>query len=1591
MSFPPAAPPYPPPGQYASQQQQGGLEQPTDGEDWSSVFTLPGAPPPPSSATPSGAEPLPPSQQFQATGQHIPQQPSALRQSYLPPASPSVGPSASASASTSTSAPASASRAATTPPPAAPHQVEGLEVSSALPTSRPNPNPSPRSTPRRVGPGGVPFAPPYTPKDPLCAFCAGTAKRNKHNRAEEMVSCYECGSSGHPTCLEWDDWGMVKRVKGYAWLCQECKRCEVCDEKGDDDDILFCDSCDRGWHRQCLDPPLATIPRGKWTCPTCVAQTAANNAPGVLEDGKRRERKQARPLGLSTPGGGTPAGRRAGGRERRAPSFFGAEEEGPQSLAMGRKKGKARAVPDSDGDDPAAGAPFGQAHTWDGVLPSPSYGGASGEDWAQHPRVKLPSAAGGGGPSTPGGGGLFPLPGSAHDLSALPFPSASTSTSTPGPAPKPKKSRPRPRPSRAGDDDSHAPGDKPWLAPRSPPPDSSDDERPAGDEGPEDPYGGLLSAQQAEQAGRVPDERDKARWDAAKAAWEGKENAVRAERIKREKAQEKAKEDEEKKGAAIRKTVSQDAGGRERSATPGAAASGDAAGAALLLGVSGAPSAVPAASEDRSLRAPRPAATAALPLTATTANSASASAATAAGILPITHLLLRAPTGLEPTPLRVETWYQAPFPEELAKSADGGLWVCEGCLKYSRGGFEAGRHKLKCKTRHPPGDEIYRDGMISVFEVDGRKNKIYCQNLCLLAKQFLNSKTLYYDVEPFLFYVMTEASPAGSQFVGYFSKEKRSPTNNVSCIMTLPVRQRRGWGNLLIDFSYLLSLKEGRVGTPERPLSDLGLLSYRNYWTLTLFQYFAKLRDDHGDEGIQELKFEDISKATSMTRDDIYFILHERNFITDLSKDARPIPSALAALPPVNVPATVPEPLEPAKAGESVMQVEPAAVSEGAGAPPTPVSMPSGAADSGAQDSPASAPSPGTVAANEDGAASPAPPPGDAPVDQTPDSAAPSPAPAPTPNAAAGPASFPTPLPAGPPPKSTASTPKAGGATSSRHPFRGNQWTARKRVPKDRRPGASASSAPRTPAGAASATASPAATAPKKLVVPTSYRIQPDMAVVDAYLAKHYESKKDWIRLRPDRLKWTPFLVTRGFGLQAEVGSTALDGTARTKGEGGLGAKGGEGDDGEDDAMDETQPTSELADGEEDDAELEQGGADATSDVDDAHGGSDSDDSAEFSEDGRRRHKKHRSNGGRKSFRRSARPSTSSRPQRSSTRQRSVSATGGDAAEGEEGTGRRRPSRQASTLAQQALHHQFEDMDASSSSSSSSSDEEMRARKRARRGGSRGAANAAKPSPATGTQPLASAAPPLQQQRFAQQPGLQQNGQTPAARPASSTGINPSFAPRPSSTNGFHPTQHRPQTVPNVYAQQGQQLSSLFGQQQQPFGGAGGAVNLPYQYSYPSNAYAAQGYGQQAQPAYPALGQYAPNAAGGANGVAPSPYSTAGGANGAMPSPYAAQQYGQAAGVYQLPPQGSIYQPGQTRGYSNFPPPQHYDPSSVYRQAAPPPQQAPQTYQFHHSHPPPQSASPALNNSQALPPGLPAGAVQPSHQHIYQNQPQQPH
>ncbi|KAL1363811.1 hypothetical protein AAHE18_03G173400 [Arachis hypogaea] len=209
----------------------------------------------------------------------------------------------------------------------------------------------------------------------------------------------------------------------------------------------------------------------------------------------------------------------------------------------------------------------------------------------------------------------------------------------------------------------------------------------------------------------------------------------------------------------------------------------------------------------------------------------------------------------------IETWYFSPFPPEYNDCLK--LYFCEFCLNFMKRKEQLQRHMRKCDLKHPPGDEIYRSGTLSMFEVDGKKNKVYGQNLCYLAKLFLDHKTLYYDVDLFLFYVLCECDDRGCHMVGYFSKEKHSEESyNLACILTLPPYQRK---------AYELSKKEGKVGTPERPLSDLGLLSYRGYWTRVLLDILKKHK---GNISIKEL-----SDMTAIKAEDILTTLQSLELI----------------------------------------------------------------------------------------------------------------------------------------------------------------------------------------------------------------------------------------------------------------------------------------------------------------------------------------------------------------------------------------------------------------------------------------------------------------------------------------------------------------------------------------------------------------------------------------------------------------------------------------------------------------------------------------------------------------------------------------
>ena len=185
----------------------------------------------------------------------------------------------------------------------------------------------------------------------------------------------------------------------------------------------------------------------------------------------------------------------------------------------------------------------------------------------------------------------------------------------------------------------------------------------------------------------------------------------------------------------------------------------------------------------------------------------------------------------------LDTWYYSPYPSEYAKVAH--LFVCSICLKYMRKEKTLRNHtaESRCKISGVP---IYRDqhkGVeICVNKIDGAQNKLYCQNLSLFSKFFIDHKVLYFDIKDYEFYVLLGDR---CMLMGYFSRLKSCHTiNNLSCIVVFPQFQQRGYGTFLIALSYELSRREARICTPETPLSDMGRILYLSYWRQQILAIF---------------------------------------------------------------------------------------------------------------------------------------------------------------------------------------------------------------------------------------------------------------------------------------------------------------------------------------------------------------------------------------------------------------------------------------------------------------------------------------------------------------------------------------------------------------------------------------------------------------------------------------------------------------------------------------------------------------------------------------------------------------------------------
>ncbi|XP_036156616.1 histone acetyltransferase KAT6A isoform X4 [Myotis myotis] len=525
---------------------------------------------------------------------------------------------------------------------------------------------------------------------PICSFCLGTKEQNREKKPEELISCADCGNSGHPSCLKFSP-ELTVRVKALRWQCIECKTCSSCRDQGKNaDNMLFCDSCDRGFHMECCDPPLTRMPKGMWICQICRPRKKGRKL--LQKKAAQIKRRYANPIG----------------RPKNRLKKQNTVSKGPFSkVRTGPGRGRKRKITLSS--QSASSSEEGYLERIDGL------------DFCRDSSVSL-----------------------KFNKKTKGLIDGLTKFFTPSP----------------------------------------DGRKPRGEV--------VDYSEQYRIRKKGNRKSSSSDWPADNQdGWEGKQESEErlfgSQEIMTEKDMELFRDIQEQ---ALQK-----------------------------VGVTGPPD-------------PQ----------------------------------VRCPSVIEFGKYEIHTWYSSPYPQEYSRLPK--LYLCEFCLKYMKSRTILQQHMKKCGWFHPPANEIYRKNNISVFEVDGNVSTIYCQNLCLLAKLFLDHKTLYYDVEPFLFYVLTQNDVKGCHLVGYFSKEKHCQQKyNVSCIMILPQYQRKGYGRFLIDFSYLLSKREGQAGSPEKPLSDLGRLSYMAYWKSVILECLYHQND-------KQISIKKLSKLTGICPQDITSTLH---------------------------------------------------------------------------------------------------------------------------------------------------------------------------------------------------------------------------------------------------------------------------------------------------------------------------------------------------------------------------------------------------------------------------------------------------------------------------------------------------------------------------------------------------------------------------------------------------------------------------------------------------------------------------------------------------------------------------------------------
>ena len=272
--------------------------------------------------------------------------------------------------------------------------------------------------------------------------------------------------------------------------------------------------------------------------------------------------------------------------------------------------------------------------------------------------------------------------------------------------------------------------------------------------------------------------------------------------------------------------------------------------------------------------------------------------------------------------------YSAPSPStaSVTSATCPQLHVCPYCFRYTpyvTAYVSHLRHHKHIRNENPdtppvPGSstKIYEHDGYAVWEVKGEIEKLYCQNLSLFGKLFLEQKSVFFDTGGFDYYVLIYTPPErpsrplkkgvhkrgtsysaedlglNTQVLGFFSKESPSwDSNNLACILVFPPFQHRQLGKLLMSVSYKLSAwewEEGIIGGPEKPLSEMGRRSYLRFWAERVARFMLGQSADAEGERIfergkrkrnglrkEEMTVKEIGERTGMLAEDVVAALGE--------------------------------------------------------------------------------------------------------------------------------------------------------------------------------------------------------------------------------------------------------------------------------------------------------------------------------------------------------------------------------------------------------------------------------------------------------------------------------------------------------------------------------------------------------------------------------------------------------------------------------------------------------------------------------------------------------------------------------------------